>query len=531
MPWPVMTMAREKAVLGKALPAKLAQAVSLPDFVHVWNQRQGLTTPVLHLSILDWLEQSWLSGERELLLLVFRDAGKSSLVGLFAAWLLLRDPNLRILVLAAEQALARKMVRNVKRILERHPLTAGLKPAMGSRGGREQWAADQFTVNRMLELRDPSMLARGLGGNITGCRADIVLCDDVEVPGTAASNAKREELRQRLGEIDYVLVPTGMQLYIGTPHTFYSIYAATPRREIGEAAPFLDGFKRLELPILDAQGQSRWPERFPLKRIESIRKRSGPAKFASQMLLQPTAAEDGRLDPDLLRPYGDEALLHQAGGQWQLSIGTRRMLSASCWWDPAYGAPRKGDGSVIAVVFSDGDGHYFLHRVAYLQHDPRRLDEVDAATQLCRQVVAFLRDLHLPAVRIESNGLGKFLPGLLRRALHEAADADWPGAAVIECSSRQAKAARILAAFDAPLAAGAIFAHDSVLASPFLVEMREWRPNLAQARDDGLDAVAGCLLSEPVRLNAHAKTAGRHAGRKDWRPGSGGFKASTDFTP
>lgn len=254
-------------------------------------------------------------------------------------------------------------------------------------------------------------------------------------------------------------------------------------------------------------------------------------KVVELVLLQPTAAEDGRLDPDLLRPYGDEALLHQAGGQWQLSIGTRRMLSASCWWDPAYGAPRKGDGSVIAVVFSDGDGHYFLHRVAYLQHDPRRLDEVDAATQLCRQVVAFLRDLHLPAVRIESNGLGKFLPGLLRRALHEAADADWPGAAVIECNSRQAKAARILAAFDAPLAAGAIFAHDSVLASPFLVEMREWRPNLAQARDDGLDAVAGCLLSEPVRLNAHAKTAGRHAGRKDWRPGSGGFKASTDFTP
>ena len=522
----VKTMASEKTRppdRQRNLPAKLAGSIALPDFVHVWNQRQGLTTPVLHLSILDWLEQCWRNGDRELLLLVFRDAGKSSLVGLFAAWLLLRDPNLRILVLAAEQALARKMVRNVKRILERHPLTAGLKP-----GRREQWAADQFTVNRTQELRDPSMLARGLGGNITGCRADVVLCDDVEVPGTAASNAKREELRQRLGEIDYVLVPTGMQLYIGTPHTYYSIYATTPRREIGEEAPFLDGFKRLELPIVDEAGQSRWPERFPLKRIETIRKRSGPAKFASQMLLQPTAAEDGRLDPDLLRPYGEEIALRQAGGHWQLSIGERRMLSASCWWDPAYGAPRKGDGSVIAAVFGDGEGRYFLHRVQYLQHDPRRLEEEDAATQLCRQVARFLRDLHLPAVRIESNGLGKFLPGLLRRELAQTADEDWPGAAVIECSSRQAKAARILAAFDAPLAAGAIYAHDSVLASPFLVEMREWRPNLAHMRDDGLDAVAGCLLSEPVRLNAQPKPAGK---RRDWRSGSGGFKASSDFTP
>jgi hypothetical protein len=45
----------------------------------------------------------------------------------------------------------------------------------------ELWASDQFTVKRPFELRDPSMLAKGVAANITGLRADVVICDDVEV--------------------------------------------------------------------------------------------------------------------------------------------------------------------------------------------------------------------------------------------------------------------------------------------------------------------------------------------------------------
>ena len=82
-------------------------------------------------------------------------------------------------MLAGDFALAKKMVRNAKRIIERHSLTAGLKPALS-----DHWASDQFTVKRRAELRDPSMLAKGIAANITGLRADIVICDDVEVPNT-----------------------------------------------------------------------------------------------------------------------------------------------------------------------------------------------------------------------------------------------------------------------------------------------------------------------------------------------------------
>jgi hypothetical protein len=503
---------------GSAVEPALAPGcppIGFRQFVWLWNRCQGQTTPPLHVEIAEWLEQRWHEDDHRLVLLVFRSAGKSTLVGIFCAWLLLNDPDLRILVLAAEHDLARKMVRNVKRIIERHPVTRHLVPRRA-----EQWASDQFTVRRRLTRRDPSLLARGIGANITGSRADVVICDDVEVPNTCATAPRREELRSRLYEISYVLVPGGLQLYVGTPHSYDSIYAEE-RREDGDAPPFLAGFQRLSIPLLDARGESCWPDRFTAEEIHEIRRRSGPAKFESQMLLRPRSVEDIRLDPALLVRYDAPLELRPANGESVLSLSGRRMVSASCWWDPAYGAPDIGDASVVAAVFVDEGGTYWLHDIRYLNHDPAQRHEVDEATQLCRQVAAFARDLYLPSVTIETNGLGRFLPALLRREL-QALGLACP---VLEHVSRSSKEQRILQAFDPLLAAGALRAHAAVWASPFIEEMREWRPR-RRCRDDGLDAVSGCLLAEPVRLPRTGP--GR---RHDWRPGRSPRAAIIDFDP
>lgn len=485
---------------------------TFPEFVWIWNRLQGRDLPLLHRRICDWLDLCWRRQERRLLLQAFRAAGKSTLVGLFCAWLLRVDPNLRILVLAAEQDLAGRMVRNVKRIIERHPLTAGLKPER-----IDQWASDRFTVRRPLEQRDPSMLARGIGANLTGSRADVIICDDVEVPNTCASVAKRVELRTRLGEVDYVLTPDGTILFVGTPHSHYTIYAAEVRPESGEETPFLDGYHRLTIPILSESGESAWPERFDHRKIDQLRRRHGEAKFQSQMMLCPTNSTEARLDPDRMRVYDGPSELIDRNGETVLMLDGVRMVSASAWWDPAYGASTRTDSSVVACVYTGEDGRYRLHRVQYLHVDPQAA--LDEARQQCRAVARFIRRNHLPSVTIETNGIGRFLPGLLRRALDEAQLA----CAVLEHHSRENKDTRILAAFDVVLSAGQIACHRSVLATPFPLEMREWRPGLTN-RDDGLDAVAGCLTAEPVRL---PRTPAMHA-RQRWR-GSGSITAVTDF--
>jgi hypothetical protein len=433
------------------------------EFLWLWNQRSAQDTPAIHRRIARWLMARRDAGDRRLLLMAFRGCGKSTLIGLWCAWLLLRNPSARILVVAADAPLATRMVATVRRILESHPLCAELLPDVP-----ENWAADRFTVVRPGALRDPSMLAQGISGNITGARADIIICDDVEVAGNCDTPGKRAALRERLAELEFILTPGGTILFVGTPHCEESLYR-DPKHEDA----FLRSYRRLVLPIMNAAGASA-----------SFGKRSGQA----------LPAEAARLDPAALIRYAEEPEYREAGGRAELSLLGRRLVSGGGYWDPAYGRPGSGDSSVLAACYADQEGNHFLHRLRYLTHDPDAAE--DPATQQCRQVAHIARDLLLPVIRVETNGIGRFLPALLRRELAKAGAA----CAVVEQNNHRAKADRILGGLEPALAARRLHAHESVFRTRFPAEMAEWAPNVTGARDDALDALAGCLLAEPVRL-------------------------------
>jgi hypothetical protein len=480
--------------------------VGLDLFAVVWNQMQNQTTPSIHLRILRWLEHSWKISDTRLLLMAFRSCGKSTCVAIFCAWLLYQNPDLRIIVMAADDMLARKMVRNVRRILERHPLTLRLLPKKV-----DQWASDRFTVERQTELRDPSMLARGVGSNVTGSRADIIIYDDVEVPNTSMTAESRIDLRERLNESRFILTPQGLQIYVGTPHTYDTIYRT---KNTYDCDAFLNGFKELRLPILTDCGESIWPQRFALEGIEALRKQVGPNKFASQMMLEPMNIAEGRLKSDALQFYTGDLHYGEVMQKPILYLNEKRLVSCSSWWDPAFGSAN-GDASVWAVVFTDEDGHYYLHHIDYIYIN--KTDEEDEATQQCKKIAALLKQFYVPSVTVEINGIGRFLPAILRREIR----ASGHYASVIEYSNRTPKATRILEALDAVLAARALSVSDHVKKTPFLSEMREWRPSCKNGQDDGLDAVAGALSQEPIRI----ASGPQKGSRKYWQASSEIYKA------
>ena len=493
---------------------------SFGAFIERWDKIQNRETPDIHKEMAEWLELCWLCKQRRMLIMAFREAGKSTIVGLFAAWLIACNPDIRILVLAADLMLAKKMVRNVKRIIERHPQAEGLKPRAA-----DQWASDRFTVNRALEHRDPTMLAKGITSNVTGSHADIVICDDVEVAGNCDTPKKREDLRTRLSEIPYVLTSGGSVLYVGTPHVYYSIYADQPRTEINEESEFLSGYDRLLIPLIDEQGNSVWPERYSNEDIEQKKIDSGPNKFDSQMMLKFVNILEGRLNPNLFRFYNDELGYEK---NWnKMFIGSREMVSASSWWDPSFASAR-GDDSVCAVVFTDGGGENFLHHLEYIRVDEdSKTPEVDQQVEIVAQIC---KNYFLPSIVVESNGIGGFLPSMLRSALVKINALT----RVIRVSSTKPKAQRILDAFDAKLAARRIWVHQGVRDNTnFIMEMREWRPSggglyrgsSKGVKDDALDAVAGALAREPERFT-HTCTESR---RYPWPKGKKPHMAKTEY--
>ena len=189
------------------------------QFADSWNNIIGYKTPQHHKNMLTFLCDVWQSPEHRGLLMAFRHSGKSTIVGVFASFVLYMHPETRILVLSAHSVLAARMVAHIKNILENHPWCSDLIPK-----SKKEWAADRLTINRPIGIREPSVICQGIHGNITGMRADLIICDDVEVPNTCNTQQKRENLRERLRELDFILSPSGTMIYIGTPHTMDTIY-------------------------------------------------------------------------------------------------------------------------------------------------------------------------------------------------------------------------------------------------------------------------------------------------------------------
>ena len=201
---------------------KIAMITAFYEFMDAWNDVLGLTTPEHHRKIMEFLVSVLTTPPHRGLLQAFRHSGKSTVVGIFVACVLRLHPETRILVLSAESNLASRMVAHVRHILENHPMCTDLVPTT-----KKEWAHDCITVKRPIGIREPSVICQGVHGNITGMRADLIICDDVEVPNTSNTAQKRTALRERLRELDFILSPTSTTIYICSPHTLDTIYRTT----------------------------------------------------------------------------------------------------------------------------------------------------------------------------------------------------------------------------------------------------------------------------------------------------------------
>lgn len=495
-------------------PAQIPKC-TLHQFFAVWAdlQNPAWDIPDFHIEILDFLS-SYETWEKSTgLLEIFRGAAKSTITGLFITWMLTQDPTLRFLVLSCDRTTARKMTTDIASIIDRHPLAKHL------RGEEGQWRADTLVVEGATDGRNPSVTAFGVLSNITGGRSDWIIYDDVEVPKNSRTELERDKLRLKLDEPTHILVPGGKELFIGTPHTFDSIY---PELEgvSGKDEPFRSGCTILKIPLMnDVQGQfpymtgeSNWPARFDDQEILKRQDKSGTkGHFLSQYLLIPYNPEETVLDPTLIAAYKDEVNVHRANGDLVAKIGDNRVMGYSAVWDPSL-ADTKSDDSVLAIVFTTDDGHYFIHRTVKLLGDPE--DQIS-------QILRHMKECEVSHLIIEKNGPGGFLPSIFRKVTAG------QGYSCEGKHTSQNKAQKIMEAYEARLTGGYIHAHTSVMNSPFRTQLRDFSfKHSGRDKDDFLDAVAMAIQNQPIRL----KAAGYGVRASQWQAvgGGGGLEASID---
>ena len=188
------------------------------NFLYVVFKYINLPSPTdIQYAIADELQNR----ESDLIINGFRGVAKSTITGIYNAWLLDRDPeNTQIIYVGANFEEAKKFIRFTRNLLDIVPMLNYLIPEDEQRDN-----ASMFDVKPAGVKIQPSCKAVGIGGNLTGNRATHIIADDIETSENCDTQIKREKTESQVTEFRQIVSPlNGSLLFLGTPHTEISIY-------------------------------------------------------------------------------------------------------------------------------------------------------------------------------------------------------------------------------------------------------------------------------------------------------------------
>tara|TARA_Y100000592_G_scaffold75844_1_gene118613 strand:+ start:1409 stop:3325 length:1917 start_codon:yes stop_codon:yes gene_type:complete len=187
------------------IPAKAEKSLNnfkqFRDRYFLTETGEPYETPEFHIrwikSILEAIEH----GDQQMILSPPRH-GKTDLLIHFAVWLIIKNPNVRILWVGGNEEIAKNAVSSVidqlenneKLIEELCPPGKTFKPT--SRTGKA-WSQNGFTVGTrtVTGIKSPTMVGIGRGGKILSRDCDIIIGDDLEDHSSTMQPASRENTR------------------------------------------------------------------------------------------------------------------------------------------------------------------------------------------------------------------------------------------------------------------------------------------------------------------------------------------------
>jgi len=203
----------------------------------LWEQLDLPSPTRAQYSIADYLQY----GPKRLQIQAFRGVGKSWITGAFVLWTLFKDPEKKIMIISASKERADNMSIFLQKLIIETPWLSHLQP----KSDDSRWSRISFDVN-CSPHQAPSVKSVGITGQLTGSRADLMILDDIEVPGNSMTELMREKLLQLCTEAESILTPKSDSriMYLGTPQTTFTIYRKLAERSY---RPFV------------------WPARYPRK--------------------------------------------------------------------------------------------------------------------------------------------------------------------------------------------------------------------------------------------------------------------------
>ena len=201
----------------------------------LWDQLDLPSPTRAQYAIADYIQH----GPKRLQIQAFRGVGKSWITGAFVLWTLFNDAEKKIMIISASKERADNMSIFLQKLIIETPWLSHLQP----KNDDARWSRISFDV-LCSPHQAPSVKSVGITGQLTGSRADLMILDDIEVPGNSMTELMREKLLQLCTEAESILTPKDDSriMYLGTPQTTFTVYRKLAERNY---RPFV------------------WPSRYP----------------------------------------------------------------------------------------------------------------------------------------------------------------------------------------------------------------------------------------------------------------------------
>lgn len=167
-------------------------------------------------------------GPQLLMVQAQRGEAKTTITAIYAVWCLIQDPTHRVVVISAGGDLATDIAILIKRIIMTMTVLECMRPDTTA-GDRESTKAFELHYSLKGIEKSPSVSCAGIGANLPGKRADLLIADDVESPKNSKNAPSRESLLQLTKEFTSICAD-GRVLYLGTPQLSESVYNTLPGR-------------------------------------------------------------------------------------------------------------------------------------------------------------------------------------------------------------------------------------------------------------------------------------------------------------
>lgn len=354
---------------------KLAES-SLEEFIKLVHPLRMLGN--IHREVINWWTAS--NAKQHQLLLLPRDHMKSALVAYRVAWLLTKDPTLRILYISSTRNLATKQLKFIKDILTLSTYRLYWPDMVNKEEAkREKWTESEISLDhprRKAEaIRDPSIFTAGLTSNIVGLHCDIAVLDDVVVQNNAYTEEGRSKVKDQYSALSSIEGLDASEWVVGTRYHPLDLYTDLLGMKIdvydeyGSTIRSEELFEVKQYPVetaSDGTGEFLWPRSqrgdgkwFGFNQEELGKKKAqylNKVHFRAQYYNDPNSVDESPIKRDLFQYY-DQNYLNRRDSQWYFR---KERLNIVASVDFAFSTGKKSDYTSIVVLGVDGNHNYYV---------------------------------------------------------------------------------------------------------------------------------------------------------------------------